>query len=152
MDKEKVISVIQNILTLMGLTEDQITIEIDEGENINISLKVTEDLAGAFVGYHGEGLTSIRMIFSLVIFQRFNVWPKLHLNVNDYQQRKEESLKEVALSAAQKALELKREIIVPNLSSFERRLVHMFLEEVPGVRTESHGEPPYRQMHIIPVE
>jgi spoIIIJ-associated protein len=151
MDKEKVISVISNILSLMGLTEDQIDIQIDEQENINIHLTVPKEQTGAYIGYHGDGLSSIRMIFSLVIFQRFSVWPKLHLNVNDYQQRKEETLQEVATTAAQKAIDLQREIIIPNLSSYERRIVHMYLEGNASVTTESRGEAQYRQMHIIPV-
>lgn len=150
MDKDKTISVLNNILTLTGLNLDQIKIDVDEEENINISLTVPEENAGIFVGRHGEGLASLRMIFSLIIFQRFNSWPKLHLNVNDYQERREDALRELATNAAQRSIELQKEIILPNLSSYERRLVHMILEEIPEVKTESRGEAPYRQMYIIP--
>lgn len=150
MDKEKIISILNNILTLMGLTADQVQVDIDSEENINIALTVPVDNAGIFVGRHGEGLASIRMIFSLIIFQRFNLWPKLHLNVNDYQERREDTLRELATNAAQRAIDLQKEIILPNLSSYERRLVHMILAEIDGVKTESRGEAPYRQMYIIP--
>ena len=151
MDSAKVTEILTNILTLLGLAEDQIKIEIVEEDNINISLSVPLDHAGVFVGHHGEGLTALRMIFSLILFQRFSVWPKLHLNVNDYQERREDALRELATNAAQRALDLQKEIILPNLSSYERRIVHMILSEVTGVKTESRGEPPYRQMYIIPV-
>ena len=103
-----------------------------------------------FVGHHGEGLAALRMIFSLIIFQRFSVWPKLHLNVNDYQERREETLKELANDAAQRAVNLQKEIILHNLSSYERRIIHMYLSEYPGVKTESRWEAPYRQMVIVP--
>jgi len=79
MDSAKVTEVLSNILTLLGLTEDQIVIEVTEEENINISLTVPLDRAGVFVGRHGEGLAALRMIFSLILFQRFAFWPKLHL-------------------------------------------------------------------------
>ena len=92
------------------------------------------------------------MIFSLIIFQRFNLWPKLHLNVNDYQERREETLKQLAQDAADRALSLQKEIVVPNLSSYERRIIHMFLSEYPGIKTESRGEAPYRQLVIVPVK
>ncbi|KKT34787.1 MAG: Jag protein [Candidatus Collierbacteria bacterium GW2011_GWC2_45_15] len=151
MDSAKVTEVLSNILTLLGLTEDQIVIEVTEEENINISLTVPLDRAGVFVGRHGEGLAALRMIFSLILFQRFAFWPKLHLNVNDYQERREEALRELANNAAQRALDLQKEIILPNLSSYERRIVHMILSEIDGVKTESRGEAPYRQMYIIPV-
>lgn len=152
MDQVKVSEILKNVLTLLGLTDDQVEISIDETENINISLKVPTESAGIYVGHHGEGLASLRMIFSLIIFQRFGLWPKLHLNVNDYQERREDALKELATSAAQRAIELKKEIILPNLSSYERRIVHMILSEISGIKTESRGEAPYRQMYIIPLD
>jgi len=150
MDKAKITEVLTNILTLLGLTEDQIDIEVVEDDNINISLTVPLDRAGVFVGHHGEGLASLRLIFSLILFQRFASWPKLHLNVNDYQERREDALRDLAESAAQRSVDLQKEIILPNLSSYERRIVHMILSEVPGIHTESRGEAPFRQMYIIP--
>jgi len=150
MDQAKVTEILSNILTQLELKEDQIKIEIVDEDNINILLTPSVDAAGIFVGHHGEGLASLRMIFSLIIYQRFGIWPKLHLNVNDYQERREDSLKELAQNAADRAVSLQKEIILPNLSSFERRIVHLFLENFKGVRTESRGEPPYRQMVIIP--
>jgi spoIIIJ-associated protein len=150
MDQSKITEILSNVLSQLGLSEEQIAIEIADGENVNIALSLPEDSAGVFVGHHGEGLSSLRMIFSLIIFQRFAVWPKLHLNVNDYQERREETLKELAQDAAQRAVNLQKEIILPNLSSYERRIIHMFLGEYPGVKTESRGEAPFRQMVIIP--
>jgi len=151
MDSAKVTEVLTNILTLLGLTEEEINIEVIEEDNINISLTVPLDRAGVFVGRHGEGLAALRMIFSLILFQRFAFWPKLHLNVNDYQERREDALRELASNAAQRAIELQKEIVLPNLSSYERRIVHMILSEIEGVKTESRGEAPFRQMYIIPV-
>jgi len=152
MDQSKITEVLTNVLSQLSLADDQIKIDMADDENINISLSLPEDAAGIFVGHHGEGLSSLRMIFSLIIFQRFNIWPKLHLNVNDYQERREETLKELAQDAADRAVSLQKEIIVPNLSSYERRIIHMFLSEFPGVKTESRGEAPFRQLVIVPVK
>ncbi len=151
MDQQKVLEIIGNILSQLNLDENQYQIDLAEGENINITLSLPAESAGVFVGRHGESLSSLRMIFSLILFQRFNVWPKIHLNVNDYQERREEALKEIAESAVEKAVSLKKEIILPNLSSYERRLVHMYLSERTDVKTESRGVPPLRQMVVIPL-
>jgi spoIIIJ-associated protein len=150
MDQSKITEILTNVLSQLGLTEEQIVIELPDEENVNISLSLPQDSAGVFVGHHGEGLSALRMIFSLIVFPRFAVWPKLHLNVNDYQERREETLKEIAQDAAQRAVNLQKEIILPNLSSYERRIIHLFLEEFPGVKTESRGEAPFRQMVIVP--
>lgn len=150
MDQAKVNEILSNVLTQLNLKDEEIKIEVADEDNINILITPPAESAGIFVGHHGEGLASLRMIFSLMIYQRFSVWPKLHLNVNDYQERREDSLKELAQNAADRAVSLQKEIILPNLSSFERRIIHLFLEEYKGVRTESRGEAPLRQMVIIP--
>lgn len=150
MDQAKVSEILTNILTQLNLTEDQITIEVAEGDNINISIQIPTESAGVFVGHHGEGLTAIRLIFSLILFQRFAMWPKIHLNVNDYQEKREEALKELTDGAATRAISLQKEIILPNLSSYERRIVHMYLEGNDQIRTESRGVPPLRQLVLIP--
>lgn len=150
MDQSKVTEILTNVLTQLSLSEEQVRVDIADEENINIYLTLPRESAGVFVGHHGEGLASLRMIFSLMIFQRFQVWPKLHLNVNDYQERREETLKELAKSAAERSISLQKEIILPDLSSYERRIVHMFLSEYPGVKTESRGEAPLRQMVVMP--
>jgi len=152
MDQSKITEILTNVLSQLALSEDQITIDMADDENINISLSLPEDSAGVFVGHHGEGLSALRMIFSLIIFQRFAIWPKLHLNVNNYQERREETLKELAQDAAERSVNLQKEIILPNLSSYERRIIHMFLAEFPGIKTESRGEAPFRQMVIVPVQ
>lgn len=151
MDQNKAVEILTNILTQLSLSEEQIKIEFFEEDNLNVSLNLPTESAGIFVGHHGEGLTALRMIFSLILFQRFAVWPKIHLNVNDYQERREDALRELAQGAVERAISLKKEIILPNLSSFERRIVHMYLSENDQVKTESRGVPPYRQMVIIPL-
>jgi len=150
MDKSKVVEILSNVLTQLSLTEDQINIDVAEGDNINISIKIPSESAGIFVGHHGEGLTAIRLIFSLILFQRFASWPKIHLNVNDYQEKREEALKELAEGAAQRSISLQKEIILPDLSSYERRIVHMYLEGNDQITTESRGVPPLRQLVLIP--
>lgn len=150
MDTTKTIEIISNILSQLNLDENQFSISIEDESNINITLNIPQESAGVFVGHHGESLASLRMIFSLILFQRFSVWPKIHLNVNDYQERREEALKEIADNAVEKALSLKKEIILPNLSSYERRIIHMYLSERTDIKTESRGTPPLRQMVVIP--
>lgn len=150
MDSTKTNEIITNILSQLELSSDQFTVEVHQDDIVNITLNIPQETAGVFVGRHGESLASIRMILSLILFQRFGVWPKIHLNVNDYQERREEALKEIADNAVEKAINLKKEIILPNLSSFERRIVHMYLSERSDIKTESRGIPPLRQMVIIP--
>jgi len=152
MDNSKAEEIIYNILGLMGLPSDSYQVTAEDESSFHIQINVPEEEAGAFVGHHGEGLSSLRLIFALVINQRLDLWPKLRLNINDYQERREDSLKNLAENAAEKAVQLKKEIILPRLNSYERRIVHLYLEQTPGITTQSRGEEPYRQLIIIPTD
>ena len=149
MGKKKSQEIIENILKLLSLEDDQFKVVTKE-DQIQVNISLPEDITGIFIGRGGENINALRLILSLIISQRDNAWPKLRLNVNDYQEKREEYLINLAEDAAKKAQELQREIILPNLSSYERRIVHLHVESLGTVLTESRGQEPNRQLVIIP--
>lgn len=150
MSNKKITDVISNIFNSLGLSKDSYQIEFGEEERIDINIQVPEEEVGLFIGRHGEGVNSLRLLLSLIISQRTGNWPKLKLNINDYQEKRSQFLNDLVEDAAKKAIELQREIILPNLSSFERRIVHLHAESLENISTESRGEEPHRQLIIIP--
>lgn len=149
-DQKKINSIVTNILNALELNEDQYQLEFKDENQIILSIQVPEDQTGLFIGRHGETINSLRLLLSLIIGQRLSSWPHLRLNVNDYQEKRSEALLQLADNAIQRAIQLQREIILPNLSSYERRLIHLHIESTPEVVTESRGESPNRQLIIIP--
>jgi len=150
MNQEKIQEIIQNILKFLNLEDNQFEINFAEEDQIQVNISLPEDSTGIFIGRRGESINALRLILSLIISQRDNTWPKLRLNINDYQEKREEYLINLAEDAATKAQELQREIILPNLSSYERRIVHLHVEGLGNVTTESRGQEPHRQLVIIP--
>ena len=61
-----------------------------------------------------------------------------------------EKLKEIALDAARRAKETKQDVVLGNLTSWQRRVIHMALDEDKDVETQSQGEEPDRQLVIKP--
>jgi spoIIIJ-associated protein len=149
MNEKKTKEIIKNILTFLSLEKDQFDISIKD-DQIQVNVNLPEDTTGIFIGRGGENINALRLILSLIISQREDNWPKLRLNVNDYQEKREEYLISLAQDATTKAQELQREIILPNLSSYERRIVHLHIESLGGVTTESRGQEPKRQLVIVP--
>ena len=150
MATEKVQKLIENVLSLLELREDQFTVEIAEDDSVRVHIQLPEEETGIYIGHHGEGLTALQLLLSLMISQRTGKWYRVSVNINDYQERREDSLKNLAESAAEKAISLNQEVVLGNLSSYERRIVHLHLEQHGGVTTESRGEPPLRQLLVIP--
>ncbi len=150
MDNDKLVTLIENVLKLLELSSDQFSVTISEDGSISVSIQLPEDQTGIYIGHHGEGLTALQLILSLMINQRSGEWHRISVNINDYQERREESLQHLAETAVEKALALNQEVILGNLSSYERRIIHLHLENHPEVTTESRGEEPLRQLMIIP--
>lgn len=150
MATEKVQNLIENVLSLLDLTSDQFTVEVKDDETIAVNIQLPEDQTGIYIGHHGEGLASLQLLLSLMVSQRTGTWYRISVNINDYQERREDSLRNLADSAVEKALALKQEVVLGNLSSYERRIVHLHLENHPDIYTESRGEAPLRQLLVIP--
>lgn len=148
--QKKISNIISNIFNSLELNSDQYSIEFKDEDQILINIQVPEDQTGLFIGRHGEGINSIRLLLSLIVGRRLDSWPHLRLNVNDYQEKRSEALLQLVDNAVQKAIQFQREIILPNLSSYERRIVHLHVESISEVVTESRGESSSRQLIIIP--
>ena len=70
------------------------------------------------------------------------------IDVNDYQRRRFDELKDKARMGAQRVRYFKKDITMEPMSAFERRIVHMALQEYPDIATESVGSGPERKVVI----
>jgi spoIIIJ-associated protein len=75
---------------------------------------------------------------------------KIHLDCGGYRALRFEELRMTARVAAERVQESKQSFRLNPMSSRERRIVHMALKEMPGVRTESVGVGEERQVVIHP--
>lgn len=77
---------------------------------------------------------------------------KIHIDSGGYRALRFEELKMTARVAAEKVQATKQPFRLNPMSSRERRIVHLTLKEVPGVRTESTGVGEDRQVVIHPAD
>lgn len=84
------------------------------------------------------------------IAQRKKIKP-VFLDINNYHKERERLIRELARSAAKKAILTKQEISLPPMNSYERRIVHYELMSNPEVKTESEGLGKNRFVIIKPV-
>jgi len=64
----------------------------------------------------------------------------------------EDQLAEMAKKLARRVAKEGKVITFDPMTARDRRVVHMALKDITGVRTESHGEGPDRRVQIIPVK
>jgi spoIIIJ-associated protein len=136
---------------LLELLKVRAGIEVSEDkENEAIAVQLTTDEPGILIGYHGETLSSFQLILSLIVNQKLEAWTRILVNVNDYRQKREESLKMIALNAAQKVKFSGEDVVLTNLSAAERRIIHLSLADHPDVTSISEGQGAERRLVVRP--
>jgi len=89
-----------------------------------------------------------------LVFRALNLEPtfheKIHLDCGGYRALRFEELRMTARVAAERVLTSHQPFRLNPMSSRERRIVHLALKDMPGVRTESVGTGEDRQVVIHP--
>lgn len=145
--KEEIIKkTTEELLGLLGI-EGNIEVLLKE-EEVEIVLETAE--TGIVIGYHGETLESLQLILSLCISKRLGSFTRVILEIGDYRKNRTDWLKTAAFQAKEKAINEQKEVAIPSLKSWERRIVHMLLQEDPEVTSESVGDGKERTLVIKP--
>ena len=77
---------------------------------------------------------------------------RIHIDCAGYRALRFEELRMTARMAAERVQTSHQPFRMNPMSSRERRIVHLALKEMPGVRTESAGVGEHRQVVILPVD
>ncbi len=138
---------LEKMLGLMDL-RGEIKTETDE-ETVRIN--VSGARMGVMIGKRGQTLNSLQYLLSIIYHKRFpGQGKRLVLDVEDYRQKREQTLKELAAKIARKVEMYNREVVLEPMNPQERRIIHTTLQGNPSVDTFSEGEEPYRKVIIAP--
>lgn len=132
-------------LSLLGV-EGKIVVAQDK-ENETLTVQIETDAAGILIGRHGETIDALQTFLNQATFNKTGEWHRVVVNIGDYRERREETLRSLAETTAAQVRETGVEQAIFNLKPNERRIVHTVLSEDPMVATESEGEG--RDRHII---
>lgn len=107
-----------------------------------VKIKVETTNNGFFIGKNGRTLKDIEILLNTMA--RIDNFPKkIQLNVGDYREKHEETIKKKAVEKAEYVSKTGRIFAFEAMNSYERRLIHTAINEsVYGilVKTESVGE------------
>jgi spoIIIJ-associated protein len=144
---EKAREILQDIVDLMGLPG---AAEIVGAEGRDVFLQVNGDDLGALIGRHGATLDALQLLVSVAANNVYNVGARIIVDAEEYRERRRQMLEKMALAEADKVKRTQRELVIPDLKPYERRIVHMVLKDDPDVETYSEGEGEQRQLVITP--
>jgi len=76
---------------------------------------------------------------------------KVQVDCEFYRRRKEKRLKEYAQQVAQQVLESGKNEVLDLMNPYERRIVHIAVNQVPGITSESIGEGFLKRVNVFPI-
>ena len=119
-------------------------------QTLPVNLKTEEPQI--LIGEGGETLLEIQHLLKTILRKKIGGEERfyLDLDINDYKKKKTTYLKEMARGAAEEVVLTKKEKVLPPMSAYERRIIHMELADNPNIVTESIGEEPERSVAIRP--
>lgn len=138
--------IIEHILARIGVTG---AVNLTpSGEVLDVLLETEE--SGIVIGYHGEALEALQLVFSLLISKKVGHFVRVNLEVGDYKKNRSEYLERLAMQTKEKVLSENKEHILPSLKSWERRVVHLILQNDEDVESESMGDGKDRVLVVRP--
>ncbi len=136
-----------DLLRAMGF-EPKVTAKA-EGTRVDVTIEVSED-DELLIGHRGEVRQALQQLLNRYLNRGEGSRYHLQLEVNDFWQRREDELAELARSFADEAVEKQIEVVTDYLNSQERRIVHVTLKEDPRVRTFALGTGMIKRVAIAP--
>lgn len=145
--KKEIKDLTNKLLKKIGFAQAKVSVT-QKDDLLKINIEAEE--SGALIGYHGETINALQLLLGLFIYNRQDKWIKILVDIGDYRAKRAEQLKELGSKAAQRAKFSGRPVSLSGLSSFERRIVHLALQDDPQVETHSEGEGKNRMLVIAP--
>jgi len=115
-------------------------------KTIPIEIKTPEPKI--LIGQNGQTLAEIQRLLKAVLRRQILEDFYIDIDVNDYKKKKIEYLKETAKDLADEVAISGRERVLPPMSSYERRIIHLTLAERKDIVVQSTGQEPDRRITI----
>lgn len=131
---------------------DKMGIEVDvafgKEDNEKIVLKLSSEDSGLIIGKRGKTLEAIQVIANIAMNKFNEDWKKIIIDTEGYRDKREEALKRLALKVADRVRKTGKPKVLEAMNPFERRLIHITLQDSPDIETVSEGDGIYKRVKV----
>jgi len=139
-------SLVEGLLKHMGVRA-QVTVRSGTDP---ITLDISGRDLGALIGWRGETLRALQSVTNVMVGRHLDEGERIIVDVERYRQRREHTVREIALRAARQVKMTGDAITLDAMQAFERRAIHLALQDDPDVGSSSIGEEPDRRVVVGP--
>ena len=140
-------SLVERIAYELGVRCD---VEVREDE-AGLRVECHGGEVGALIGRFGQTIDAIQYLVNAIVEKREGERIEVTIDAEGYRERRREMLERLAVRSAERARETGEPVELDPMSSVERKIVHMRLQDVEDVETSSAGAEPNRYVVVNPV-
>jgi len=140
--------ILLEMLVNMGFNTD--IKKLDESENkVYIEINSSEN-SGLIIGKKGKTLEALQFMVNLMVSHVTGSEKRIILDIENYRGKREQTLRTLSKEAASKVIKTGRPWVLEPMNPFERRIIHLNLQDDKRVVTKSEGQGVYRKIRIFP--
>lgn len=144
--------IIQEITEFMNdftskFEKNKLIYEIKE-EADHLYIDINGEDTGFLIGYRGEVLNSLQTIITNIANKKSNGKIKIALNISGYREKREKDLQNLADRIAESVIKTGKSVTLEPMIAYERKIIHLRLQDNSKVKTHSIGEEPYRKLVV----
>jgi len=139
--------VVTRIVDALGVTCRVHVRENDE----TVEVTCSGDDLGLLIGKHGQTIDAIQYLVNAILYRGGGGERKdVVVDAAGYRARRRATLEALAVRTAQEALRIGAPVELEPMTSIERKIVHVRLQDFHGIATESSGAEPNRYVVVRP--
>ena len=137
---------LEEVVRAMGM--DLLIEKFISRKDEEIILKIHGDGIGVLIGKHGQTLDALQYLTNLAGNKGRKTWNRVILDAENYRERRRQTLERLARNLADRVKRTHKKAMLEPMNPYERKIVHMSLQNDPAITTYSEGEEPYRKVVI----
>jgi spoIIIJ-associated protein len=138
--------VLERVTTALGCPAE---IVISEDEETLVGT-LSGPRLGLFIGRHGQTIDAVQYVANAIVWRAQEERKDVIVDAAGYRERRRQSLQHLADRAAGQAHRSGEAVALEPMSSPERKVIHLHLQDRRGIETASEGTEPNRFVVIIP--
>jgi len=153
LDQEMLVKAVRDVISNLvapildvEVADVELSIEVSE-DRVQVSVK-SED-TGLLIGRDGQNLAAVQYLASRMITRAVASQVRVQVDAGDYHVRQDSRLQELALALAEKVKATGKVQTTRPLSAYQRRVIHLALQNDPDVQTRSSGEGALKHVVIL---
>ncbi|MFF2877514.1 RNA-binding cell elongation regulator Jag/EloR [Gottfriedia sp. NPDC057991] len=144
---EKAYDYLLNIVKSLDETAD-VNFELQGTKEQTFLFTVKGDKVALIIGKRGNTLNALQFLVQTFVNRHSKQLIHVVVDAENYRLKRKESLEILAKKTAQTVLKTRKAVSLEPMPSFERKIIHHMLTDMPNISTKSVGQDPHRQLVI----